>query len=40
MREIKILKQLRNKNIVPLVDIAVDRGMKRYLHIHIFSSDA
>ncbi|KAG0743273.1 hypothetical protein G6F57_001291 [Rhizopus arrhizus] len=26
MREIKILKQLRNKNIVPLVDIAVDRG--------------
>ncbi|KAG1474501.1 hypothetical protein G6F56_000329 [Rhizopus delemar] len=26
MREIKILKQLRNKNIVPLVDIAVDRA--------------
>ncbi|CAO3635833.1 unnamed protein product [Cunninghamella blakesleeana] len=26
IREIKILKQLRHKNIVPLTDIAVDRG--------------
>jgi hypothetical protein len=26
MREIKILKQLQNKNVVPLIDIAVDRG--------------